>query len=34
MDFAQPSSPATSSATTAKPKKRIAPTFVSALPGH
>ncbi|KAG0284092.1 hypothetical protein BGZ96_011539 [Linnemannia gamsii] len=34
MDFAQPSSPATSSTTTAKPKKRMAPTFVSALPGH
>ncbi|KAF9155185.1 hypothetical protein BG015_010767 [Linnemannia schmuckeri] len=34
MDFAQPPSPAPSSAAAAKPKKRIAPTFVSALPGH
>ncbi|KAF9134298.1 hypothetical protein BGW39_007466 [Mortierella sp. 14UC] len=36
LDFAQPglANTAAASATAPKPKKRIAPTFVSALPGH
>ncbi|KAF9920739.1 hypothetical protein FBU30_009347 [Linnemannia zychae] len=34
MDFAQPGSVASSNEVAQKPKKRIAPTFVSALPGQ